>query len=398
MTQTTLPSRGLSNHPFFSFGFRPFFLLASLWAVIVLPLWVVSFQMGLNVPALKIDVFWHVHEMVFGYGGAVIAGFLLTAVPNWTGRSPMTGTPLIFLVVLWGLGRIAYVWAITPDMLAAGLDSTFLIVLSTFVWREVLTSNNHRNIKVAAAVTSLALANLAFHAAALFDPGMLQQVIRLGLGVLLFLVLLIGGRITPAFTRNWLKQNSKSVDVKTGKFDDVVLVVSALGLAGWIILPDHPATSLVVVVAGGLTLVRMSRWCGLATVSEPLLFVLHIAYIWSGVAFLIVGAGGLFPTFVPSVAGTHAIGAGAIGVMTIAVMARATLGHTGRPLKANPSIVFMFICINLAALLRVVGAFAGSETQMHLNAASAVFWVLGFLSFGLVFGPMMVRKRLSATS
>ena len=396
MTPAKAPEKGLSNHPFFSFGFRPFFLLASLWAAIVLPLWVASYQMGLSIPFTQIDMHWHVHEMVFGYGGAVLAGFSLTAIPNWTGRPPIAGRPLIALVVLWGVGRGAYMLTLTPDGVAAVLDAAFLFVLSALVWREIVSAKNRRNIKVAITVSLFAFANAVFHFADLFASSYLPLAIRFGLAVLLFLVLLIGGRITPTFTRNWLVKRNLNADLATDKFDDLVLVASALSLAGWVVAPDHVAASSAMILTGVLTLLRMSRWRGLATLPEPLLFVLHIAHIWAGAAFLLLGGAGPFSSLVPAIAGTHALGAGAIGVMTIAVMVRATLGHTGRPLTATLSTVFMFVCVNIAALTRVAGAFLEVEQQMWFNSVSAILWVVGFLTFARVCGPLIVRERQSA--
>ena len=209
MTPTIKPKRDYRGHPLFSYGFRPFFLLSAVWAAIAIPLWIVSHSLGPGAMSVNAGIVFHVHEMVFGYGSAVLAGFLLTAIPSWTGRRPVCGSPLVLLVLLWTAGRIAMVLGTEPIWIVSLIEAAFLVVLAGLVWREIIAGHNGRNLKVAAAVTALAVANIGFHAVVLTSGGLPQMAIRAGLSVLIFLILLVGGRITPTFTRNWLAGQSK---------------------------------------------------------------------------------------------------------------------------------------------------------------------------------------------
>lgn len=388
---TAAAMRAYRGPALFSIGLRPFFLLSALWAAVAAPIWVHAYLSGGSV-----GLAWHVHEMLFGYAGGVIVGFLMTAVPNWTGRMPVVGTPLMMMTGLWLAGRLAMAWAaFDPAMAAspwpAAVDVLFLATMAVLVWREVLVGRNWRNIPVAAIVSLLALSNLAFHVEAA-DAGLAPASTRAALALVTFLIALIGGRVTPSFTRNWQLKHGGPLPAVTGRFDAAVLVATALSLVGWVAAPDAAPAGWAMMAAGALNLVRLARWRGDAALGEPLVLILHIGYLWLTAGLALVGASMAAPQIVAVSAGVHALTAGAIGVMTLAVMTRASRGHTGRSLTAGKAGVAVYALINAAALTRVAGGLV-PQAYGPLLTASAALWSLAFLTFAAAYGPMLVLPR-----
>lgn len=383
--------RSFTGPALLSFGFRPFFLGAALWAALAVPLWL-WVHLGAGV-APSIDRDWHVHEMLFGYVGGVIAGFLLTAVPNWTGRLPVTGRPLAGLALLWLAGRAGMLLAPTSPMMT-GLDGAFLVLFAALVWREVLAGRNWRNLPVAMMVTLLALSNLAFHARAAWpDLGALAE--RGAIAMIATLIAFIGGRVVPSFTRNWMVQAGRApLPAAEGRLDRVGLGLVAVAAGLWIIVPDSFATGPALVLAGLATLARLARWRGGLILSEPLLWSLHAGYAWLGLGLILTGAQILAPTIIPRSAGLHALLTGGAGVMTLAMMTRATLGHTGRDRVADRLTTTLYLAVNLAAVCRIAAALA-PDWRTGLLVAATVLWEAAFLLFVCRYGPMLVRPRLS---
>jgi len=392
-TANTEPAYADRVSLFFSMGFRPFFLLGSIWAAIAVPLWIATYVLGPAEIPFETGLAWHAHEMIFGYGAAIIAGFLLTAVPNWTGRPPVAGAMLVGLAAFWVVGRIALISKLGPYWVGAIVDAVFLICFAALIWREVIAGKSWRNLKVAGAVSILAIANIGFHIAQNGQPLMPQMVLHIGMAVILILIILIGGRVTPNFTRNWLKQRGAKMSVADGRFDAVVLVLSVVAIASWVIFPNHISSGVMMVLAGLMNIARLTRWRFWATFSEPLVLILHVGYAWASLAFLLLGLSGLDPVTFPRLAGIHALGTGAIGVMTLAMMTRATLGHSGRALSAGTGTILIYLLINGAALLRVTTPFLEASLQSSVTIVSAVFWSLAFMSFIVVYGPLLVRSK-----
>lgn len=378
---TASKRRAYDGPALFSFGFRPFFLFGSAWAALIVPLWLGSFMHG---GPFTRD--WHIHEMLFGFLAAVMAGFLTTAVPNWTGRMPVIGAPLGGLVGLWILGRLAMLF---HGPISSAVDSLFLIAFAGVVWREVLAGRNWRNLPVCLLVSLFALANIGFH---LSRSGSLATGERVGLAAAAVLICLIGGRITPSFTRNWLKSHGEpDLPAPGGRLDQAALIVTGAAAALWAAIPDQPLAGWALIAAGGANLLRLSRWRGWATGGEPLVTILHIGYGWLGAALLLLGASVLSPE-VPRTAGVHALTAGAVGVMTLAVMTRATRGHTGRPLSADRATQAIYLAINLGALCRVAAPFLPTA-HAALLTASAILWSLAFGGFAVAYGRMLSTAR-----
>lgn len=375
-----------------SFGFRLFFLGAAVWAVIAVPLWLWVHLGGQSGPSVDRD--WHVHEMLFGYVGGVVAGFLLTAVPNWTGRLPVTGAPLAGLAALWLAGRAAMLLA--PALpAAAAVDAAFLVVFAAVIWREVLAGRNWRNLPVSVMVTLLAVANLTFHARLYWpDLGLLAE--RGAVAMIAMLIAFIGGRVVPSFTRNWMVQVGRApLPASADRVDQAGVGLVAAAVACWIAVPDLRLTGIALCLAGFATLFRLSRWRAGQVLSEPLLWSLHAGYAWLGLGLILAGAHILAPAAISRTAGAHALMTGAAGVMTLAMMTRATLGHTGRERFADRATVALYLAGNLAAVCRVAAAFA-VDARAGLLVAAASLWVAAFGLFVFRYGPMLLRPRLAA--
>jgi uncharacterized protein involved in response to NO len=372
-------------------GFRPFFLAAGVWALVAIALWTAVFSGAISIPTAFSAVDWHAHEMIFGYGGAVVAGFLLTAIPNWTGRLPVAGLPLAALAALWAAGRVAvFVSGEIGRVAAAAIDASFLILCAVVVAREVIAGRNGRNVKVAGLVLALALANVAFHAADAMS-GAAEVSIRAGLGLMVFLILLIGGRVTPSFTGNWLARAGEARrPVPFGRADGIILALSGLSLTAWVAEPESVATGALALAAGAANLWRLSRWRGLAARRDRLVLVLHAGYLFAALGFVVAGASAFWPATIPYAAGVHVWAVGAIGVMTLAMMTRATLGHTGRALTASKGTVFAYGSVVVALAARVAMAFLPDLTLPLMHVAACA-WVLAFAAFLAVYGPMLIR-------
>jgi uncharacterized protein involved in response to NO len=382
-----------------SAGFRPFFLGSSIWAAIGVPLWLWAYTGGLIVPTALPPSIWHAHEMIFGFAAATVAGFLLTAIPNWTGRMPLQGGPLATLVFLWAIGRVAVLLsAVIGSPAAAVADLSFPAAFLAVVAREIIAGRNWRNLPMLGALSLLLISNLLVHLDALgiADTGQLGN--RLGLVTLLLLISLVGGRIIPSFTRNWLTKARPTVPPPPpeSRFDVAVLIITAVALLSWAIAPDTPATSCAAVIAGGAAALRLSRWRGLQAGAELLLVILHIGYGWLAFGLLLLGFNGLTGVL-PATAALHALTVGAIGTMTLAVMTRATLGHTGRPLVAGPVTKAIYGLVTIAAILRVLSPFADTQTERALWVA-AVAWSGAFGLFALFYGTALVQPRIGGAA
>lgn len=373
--------RPWTGWPLFSQGFRPFFLLSGIWAVVALVVWMHVF-LGLVPSTSAFDPFaWHAHEMLFGYAAAVLAGFLLTAIPNWTGRLPLQGWPLIGLVMLWLLGRGAMFAPLAPIVVALA-DLSFLLALLAVAAREILAGRNWRNLPLVAALAVLLTAGALIHAG---QAGWIDNAdsygVQLALAVFASLIALVGGRVVPSFTRNWLaRHKAEALPAPFSSFDKASIVILVAALLFWVVAPENTLAGIACIAAGVLHAARLARWRGGATLREPLLAVLHVGYAWLPVSLLLIGLTVLMPQTFPASAGLHALTTGAIATMTLAVMARAIRGHTGNTLSAGPATTAVFIAITAAALLRVGAPWlAGLET--HMLMASSAFWVLAFAGF-----------------
>lgn len=369
-------------------GFRPFFLLAAAWAVIALVLWLLSFWGHLELPTAFDPTAWHIHEMVFGFVAAAIAGFVLTAIPNWTGRLPLQGWPLFGLVVLWAAGRAMVASSeVVGVALAAVIDVAFLVALTAVAAREIVVGRNWRNLPIVGALALLAICNALFHAGLYEVAAASGFAWRLALSVVVMLIALIGGRIIPSFTGNWLAKRDEQRPPAFGPFDTLTLIVSGVALVLWSAAAPELMVASLLAVAALANAMRLARWRGHRTASEPLLWVLHLGYAWLPIGLALLAAAQLTPE-VSQTAAIHALTAGLMAVMIVAVASRATLGHTGRPLHAGTGTATIYLLILGAAIARVAGSL-WPVYYMELLALSGGLWVAGFALFVLLYGPML---------
>jgi uncharacterized protein involved in response to NO len=375
----------------FSYGFRPFFLGGAVWAALGILLWLPQYYGELQLPTAFAPLDWHMHEMLFGYVAAVVAGFLLTAVPNWTGQLPINGTPLAALASLWLAGRLAVLFSAKIGATTAALiDVAFLALLAAMMLREIVAGKNWRNLRVIGVVGVLIAGNVIFHAEAIMR-GAAEYGTRIGIAAAIGLIMLVGGRIVPSFTHNWITRvNPGRLPQPFGRFDAAALAVSGLALAAWAAAPVHAATAVLLFVAGALQILRLARWAGDRTFADRLVLVLHVGYAFVPLGFLMVGGAILWPASVPASAGIHAWTAGAIALMTLAVMTRASLGHTGQKLEAGVGTQAVYACAVIAALGRILAAFTPEVVLLHIAAFA---WVAAFGGFALLYGPLLVRAR-----
>ena len=394
MTTTAQQIRAYRGPALLSLGLRPFFLGAAIWAALIILIWLPVLWGMISLPSEFSPVAWHSHELIFGYLPAVMTGFLLTAIPNWTGRLPVVGMPLLGLFGLWLAGRVAIVtsaWIGAP--LAAVIDLSFLALVALVMAREIISSNNTRSLRLLAIVILMLGANALFHAENVLDIGD-GYGFRMGIAAGVMLIMIIGGRVVPSFTRNWLARNrpENEMPIPFDKFDGVAIAAAAIGLASWVVWPLRPVTALLFVGAFAIHLMRLSRWQGIAARAEPIVSILHVAYLFVPLGFLLLSFSILFPEFLAQSGALHAWTAGAIGLMTLAIMTRASLGHSGRVIKASKPIVFIYLMAIVAVISRLIAAF-DFMPDVFLQI-SVIGWVAAFAGFAVVYWPVLVRPRL----
>lgn len=377
----------------FSYGYKPFFFFGSLYSGFSVVLWLPLFYGELELASEFAVVDWHIHEMFFGFLAAVITGFLFTAVPNWTGRMPIQGWPLLTLVLIWVAGRISVTfsthigWAITM-----GIDLLFIASVLVALANEIISGKNWQNLKVLLPLVLLLVANAGFHLEVHYS-GVSDVSRRLAMAAVILLIMIIGGRIIPSFTRNWLvRENPGRLPITFRRFDMLTIAFSAVALAVWIIFNTGEIPAFLMVSAAVLQVIRLLRWAGDRTLKEPLVTVLHVSYLFIPIGFLLIAFHGFFPEFVTSLAGVHALGTGAVGAMTLSVMIRATLGHSGKVLTSGFMTKAILTSVFLAAVFRIIAEFDESNFDLLLYF-SAVAWFFAFTGFGLSFAPLFLKKR-----
>ncbi len=385
----------------FSYAFRPLFLLATIHAVLVVPYWTAAWMGSVPMPTgLGTPSWWHAHEMIHGFAGAAVGGFALTAVATWTQRPPVAGLPLIALSSLWLIARVLFAFA-SPNLRAAAMtaDLAYGVLLFVLLAREVTVVRNTRNYKVAVLLALLPLTNAGFFVAVAKKPALAASALMAAVWSLILLINLIAGRIVPAFTRNWLKMHARpTADPRLPpSFDRWDLLTTALMIAFAVLDLIVSSRSLGLmalgIVASAMLGFRLVRWRGFRAMQEPLVWVLHLAFAWLPIGFLLLGLA--HAELVPRSAGIHALTGGAIATMIVAVASRAALGHTNRPLRSHPVLTAAYLSITISAMCRVAATF-GPGARVLL-AAAAAFWCLGFLAFAYRYVPILTRPRLENT-
>ncbi len=385
--------RGNAGPLFFAAGFRPFFLFAGIQAAVMLPLWLAVYS-GLSLGLPFSPVVWHGHEMVFGFAAAAVGGFLLTAVPNWTNTHHVSGKPLMALFAAWVVGRLAFLAAgVLPPLLVAVLDLAYLPFLAVLLAKPLISAGKWRNIVFVPILALFLLANAMVHAGIVFDAGDPMRGVYLGIMLLLVMIAIVGGRIVPSFTQNWLRMQGKPVEVKPVAWIEKGGAAASV-LAGGVLAalaPGSVAAGVLLLLAAGIHLIRLVRWHGEKTLSNPILWVLHLGYLWLVIGLALLGLAS-FIDALPVSASVHALTAGCIGTMILGVMSRAALGHSGRPLEVSKAVVAAYWLVSIGTVLRVVAPLL-PDAQMGLTHAGGTFWALAWVLFVIVYFPIVTRPR-----
>ncbi|EGW22196.1 NnrS family protein [Methylobacter tundripaludum] len=386
-----MKSQPIFDYPLFALGFRAFFALAGLAALILIVFWNAIFNGTLTSEHYYPNNYWHAHEMLLGYAVAVIAGFLLTAVKNWTGKPTSTGDQLASLCLLWLYGRILPFYAgLLPDALIALVDFAFLPALAYQVSKPIIEAKQYRNLFFIGLIMLLALGNGLIHAEML---GLQENTATIGIqlvvATIIILILIIAGRVFPFFTergipgtliiRNPLLDNASVASAV------IVFALQIFGISGTLL-------ALAAIVAVAVNVARLSDWYVQRVMYVPLLWVLYAGYGWIILGFMLTVLSA-YSVVLPSLA-LHAFTLGGIGVLTLGMMARVSLGHTGRAMKASNTMAIAFVLINVAALFRVLLPIAMPHWYENLIYVSTLSWLAAFSLFVFVYAPILSSARI----
>jgi len=379
------PALPLARVPLFFLGFRPFYLLAALLAALSVPWWLIQYRLGLGGGVLP-GMAWHGHEMLFGFAAAVIVGFLYTAARNWTGLATPSGAALAALAALWLGGRVLLLTG--PGWLAAAVDIAFLPAAALGLWIPLQRARN-RNRFMVGILLLLALCNLGFHLAVhgALDvaPGSFT---RAGVYLVVFLVALMAGRVVPSFTRNAVP----AARIRTAAHLDraamvalaVVLLAYGTGLSGWVV-------GVLALISAVLHALRLWTWDPWSTRARPILWILHLSYLWIPVGLLLLAAAAF--GWAPELASLHAFGVGAVGGMIVGMITRTALGHTGRPLQAAATETSAYVLVHAAALLRVVPLLVVPGLYPSALVVSGALWSAAFVLYLVRYAPLLTSAR-----
>jgi uncharacterized protein involved in response to NO len=377
----------------FALGFRPFFLLAGVFAVVLIAVWVPIFSGGHSLTTYYGQIGWHSHEMIFGYASAVIAGFLLTAVRNWTDRATPVGWALAGMTTLWLAGRILPFFPETlPGWLISFIDLAFLPVFAVSIGVPLIRSGQKGNLIFLPVLAGFFAADLLVHFELLgFLSGMARKGSFLALHLVILLIVIVGGRVIPFFTERALQ----NVAVKRWPVIELLAPASVVGFLLVELFPTSPVIAgLFAALAAAVNGIRLGSWYTPRLWTVPLLWVLHLGYGWVVVGFCLKAAAAF--GIVPFQFTIHAFTVGSIGVLTIGMMARVSLGHTGRALRTNLSMAVAFGLVNIAALVRGVLPILLPQRLSDLVVISGMLWIIAFVVFLIVYTPILTQARIDS--
>ena len=390
----------------FSEGLRIFFLAAILYAIFAMAVWegwlgaVAVTGQPFTLPFAPPPVLWHAHEMIFGYACAVLGGFFLTAVPSWTGEKSVRGAFLTLLAVLWLAGRLAVWWSGGIDpVLVAAIDLAFLPALGAKMALQLARRPKPQNVMLLGLISMIWSGNLLVH----LDwtgvwPGGASAGLRLGLLTITAIIAIIGGRVIPAFTRNAMRQAGRETGLPLSRSK-----VEMAGIGFAVVLPifvaagaDGRLIGAIALMTGAAQVIRLAGWRGGWTVRQPILWSLHLAFAMLALGYLALAAA--MAGWSNEVGALHLLGIGAVGGMTLAMMSRAALGHTGRPLIAARRVAWAYGLIALAALIRATGAEAAPGWYDLAVLISGALWLVAFVMFLTTYWPILTGPRQSAAT
>jgi uncharacterized protein involved in response to NO len=392
LVQLEQPAPAETSLPLLRAGFRPFFLLAGLQAALQVPLWLAQIAGGASLQLPYSAALWHGHEMLFGFGGAAVAGFLLTAVPSWTGVPTPKGAPLGLFVLLFVAARVAFaLGGLLPPWVAAALDLPFLPILAAMVAVPLFKAGNRRNYQFLPILGVLTIADALVLAEMCGLGNLGRNGLYLGLFLLILMIGIVGGRIIPTFTQSGLRMAGVTWQAKPApNFDRVAIGLLAAVAVAEAVAPASLWAGILCLAAAPVHLVRLARWEGWRGRKLPLLWVLHIGYLWLPLGLALVGVATVAAGPLRPEAALHGLTTGCIGTMVLAVMSRAALGHGGRPLVAAPPTVVAYLLVWGAAWLRVFGPMVDPTKTLWF---SGLVWTAGFALFVFVYAPICLNPR-----
>jgi uncharacterized protein involved in response to NO len=377
--------RGL---PLLRLGFRPFYLLAALFAVLAIPLWVAIVLGRVNIGLALPPLLWHAHEMLYGFAVAVIVGFLMTAGKAWTGLPTPRGPALGALAVLWIAARLAALGA--PYAVYALLDVALLPLVAGIFARLLLRAGNRRNLPLAGVLGGLAAANVVFH---LSVSGLVDvppvRALHAALAFIVVIECVIAGRVIPAFTASATPGLVITAQPRLGA---AALATIAVALALWVFAAPAPLTAAALIAAAALQVLRQWHWRPFVTRSRPILWILHVSHAWLPIGFVLLACAEMGR--VPASAGIHALAVGATGGLIMGMLTRTARGHTGRPLQASRMEVAAYLLVFAAAVCRVILPLVAPQWFLHFVAAAAVAWSAAFLTYLFIYTPWLTSTRL----
>jgi len=390
---TSIKPQKIQNHAaLWNLGFRPFYLAGALWGALAIPLWILQWRGVIQTSSHLGQVAWHMHEMIFGYAFAIIAGFLLTAVKTWTGRDTPSGLPLALIVACWLMARVLY---LTPlSLLGIVFETLFFLLTAWGIGKPIIASGNRQNLLFVIIILLTGLLNLIFHAALLgflSDTAIDWHTAAISaLDVVSMVIVIVTGRVMPMFTRNGApSSNPKSYPL----LEKTVLVAIFASAATNIILGSGAAYAASAIVAATLLLLRWALCSPLATWRNPILWSLHAALVWLPIGYFLRAYSAL-DTSVPATLGIHALTVGVIGGLTLAMMTRTARGHTGRILKASPTETCAYVFIMSGAVVRVLMPLILPTLYLESVLLSAALWTLAFCLYLKVFAPWLLSARV----
>lgn len=388
--EPSMPTGGkakLTHHPLFRLGFRPFYLLAAAFAAVSIPLWVARY-FGHAQFFTRVDLNWHMHEMVFGFAVAVIIGFLFTAGRNWTGLWTPRRGHLAALAGVWLAGRVAMLCA--PPLIAAVVDLAFLPLAAYPIFRVLQRAGNKRNMFLVGLLSLLTLINLLFHASVngLVSISSITP-IHAAILVVVMIESVIGGRVIPGFTANALPGVKPVTNTKR---DRISLVLTAMAAVAWITLPASPFVASLALAAAVAQITRIAGWKPHVTLGTPLLWILHLSYTWIPVGFFLLSLAAL--KVLPASAGFHVLTVGSMAGLIIGMITRTALGHTGRPLTAGRSELVMYLLIQAGVVARFIAAAGSPEMRSAMLMATAACWSAAFVLYVIVYAPYLMSARI----
>ncbi|WP_067982471.1 NnrS family protein [Neptuniibacter pectenicola] len=377
-----------SSFSLFNLGFRPFFLAGALSAVILITLWLVIYSRGYQPNYYGLGIHWHAHEMLFGFSIAIIAGFLLTAVRTWTNVQTLYGWPLAALFALWLLARLLPAFESVPHMLIALTDLAFIPLVAVSIAWPIIKSQNYKNLLFVPILLSFFIANLLVHLELMgLTEGTLAKGIHLGLFLIIMVISIIGGRVIPFFTE---KGVAGTQSTKYAFIERTIIPLTAL----WVISTLTHYTIVIAVLSaalGMMNLIRLWGWFSRKIFAVPLVWILQLSYLFVIIGYLFYPLS-LLDLLNPSIA-YHAFAVGGIGGLTLGMMSRVSLGHTGRPLAAGPMMITAFVLLMLSALLRIsIDIMPLSYTgTLHLSGS---LWIIAWLLFLIKYTSILIKPRV----